>query len=104
MPPQRHPEAHVTKEPAAGETERKPALRKPGKKSPSRSRSPIERKVRFAEDEKPTAPAGDGTQLGLMRMKEAREAVPRLDGESRAQWKNRVFQHKRKHEGASGRK
>ena len=104
MPPQRHPEAHVAKEPEAEETGRKPALKKPGKKSPSRSRSPIERRVRFAEDEKPTAPIADGTQSGLMRMKEAREAVPRLEGESRAQWKNRVFNHKRKHEEASGKK
>lgn len=35
---------------------------------------------------------------GLMRMKEAREAVPRKENESRSQWKSRVFQHKREEE------
>jgi hypothetical protein len=33
-----------------------------------------------------------------MRMKDAREAVPRKEGESRNDWKNRIFQHKRKFE------
>jgi len=91
-------------EPEEKDPPRKPALKRPGKKSPSRSRSPLERKVRFADDEKDAAPAGGGSASGLMRMKEARDAVPRLDGETRSQWKSRVFQHKRKHEEAAGKK
>lgn len=31
-------------------------------------------------------------------MKEARDAVPRKEGENRSQWKSRVFQNKRKME------
>lgn len=31
-------------------------------------------------------------------MKDAREAVPRKDGESRQQWKNRIFNYKRQEE------
>lgn len=34
----------------------------------------------------------------LLRMSDARKAVPRREGESRSQWKNRVFQYKRKEE------
>ena len=39
---------------------------------------------------------------GLMRMKDAREAVPRKENESRSQWKNRVFEHKRREEEKHG--
>eukprot|EP00435_Cladocopium_sp_Y103_P060385 s256_g22.t1 len=76
----------------AGDRERKPALRSP------RRRSPIPRKVQFDPRER-DIPADPGdNNPHLMRMKAAREAVPRKDGETRQQWKSRVFQFKSKHE------
>ena len=41
-------------------------------------------------------------KTGLVRMATAREAVPRKDDESRAQWKERVFDWKRKEEEKHG--
>ena len=66
-----------------------------------RSRSPLKRQVRFASPLTSEVPE-DAGKAGLMRMKDAREAVPRLENESRTQWKNRIFQHKRKEEEKSG--
>jgi hypothetical protein len=37
-----------------------------------------------------------------MRTKDVREAVPRLENKTRSQWKNRIFQYKRKEEEKSG--
>ena len=47
-------------------------------------------RVRFVEDEKNVP-----VPVGGLRMKDAKAAVERKPGESRAQWKNRVFRHKR---------
>ena len=66
--------------------------------SPSRSRSPLERRVQFDPNVKDMNQPPEDAQPGLMRMKEARAAVPRKDGETRSQWKTRVFQNKRKME------
>ena len=62
------------------------------KREPSRSKSPREGdRVRFVEGDKEIpVPAGG------LRMKDAKAAVERKPGESRAKWKSRVFQHKRK--------
>ena len=43
-----------------------------------------------------------GSPPGLMRTKDVREAVPRLENKTRSQWKNRIFQYKRKEEEKSG--
>jgi len=81
-------------------------LKKEEKKSVSRSRSPLKRQVHFADPvskvvKQPTEEENQG-----MRMKDARDAVPRKEGESRQQWKNRIFNYKRqeeaKKEGARG--
>ena len=95
-PPQRHPSpnsVHGEKSDAV----RKPALKPRKKTSPSRSRSPLERRVHFDPQEK-EIPDQNNQRPGLMRMSEARAAVPRKEGESRSQWKLRVFQNKRKME------
>lgn len=54
-------------------------------KSPSRSRSPIERKVQFDPYVNEVPGQKEEAQPGLMRMKEARAAVPRKEGETRSQ-------------------
>ena len=84
--PRRHPKS-----------ERAPALRiqqpKPGggqvkrerrSRSP-RSKSPLKRAVKFSDQDKviPPVPASSGKEQPGMRMKEAREAVPRKEGETR---------------------
>lgn len=96
-PSQRHPKPATTvkEEP---EKERKPALRSPRRGSPKRSRSPLARRVQFDPKDKTIPADGAEENSHLMRMKEARDAVPRRDGESRSQWKSRVFQHKREFE------
>ncbi len=96
-PPQRHPSPSPVKEKAKG-SQRTPALKKEVKKSQSRSRSPLKRHVQFVEPVSGQAPvtaeeAGQG-----MRMRDARDAVPRKEGESRQQWKNRIFSFKRQEE------
>lgn len=64
----------------------------------SRSRSPLKRQVHFADPVSKVVDqaAEDGSQG--MRMKDARDAVPRKEGESRQQWKNRIFNYKRQEE------
>ena len=65
-----------------------------------RSKSPLRRSVRFSDKEKviPPVPAGSGKEQLGMRMKEARDAVPRKEGETRQSWKNRIFNYKRAQE------
>lgn len=77
---------------------RKSAL-KDTKKSVSRSRSPLRRSVQFANpvDQDMAAPKSD-SQAGMMRMKDAREAAPRKEGESRQARKTRIFNYKRQEE------
>ena len=41
-------------------------------------------------------PTSEDPLQHLMRMKDARESVPRMKNETRSQWKNRVFAFKRK--------
>ena len=99
-PSQRHPQPAITEEAEKQKPARKTALRSPRKESPNRSRSPLPRKVQVQFDPKEKeipAELGDSNP-NLMRMKDAREAVPRKEGESRNDWKNRIFQHKRKFE------
>lgn len=96
-PPQRQP---LSPSPVRKKTaqERTSAMKKEEKKSKSRSRSPLRRQVQFAEPVSRVVPDGaEGSNPG-MRMKDAREAVPRKDGESRQQWKNRIFNYKRQEE------
>ena len=66
------------------------------KESPRRSRSPLKRSVQFAEPlEHDMDAKSSDPQSGMMRMKTARDAVPRKEGESRQAWKNRIFNYKR---------
>ena len=58
----------------------------------------MKRQVHFADPvskvvKQPTEEENQG-----MRMKDARDAVPRKEGESRQQWKNRIFNYKRQEE------
>ena len=81
---------------------RRPALRSPTK-TRDRSRSPLKRSVKFEtplEKEIPAEPGG--TKLGMMRTADARQAVPRKENETRAQWKNRIFNFKRSEEAKHG--
>ena len=104
--PQRHPKAaeDVKAEPVEKKETRKPVLR--DRRSPRRSRSPIKRSVKFkAPLEKEIPGTGlAGADSGLMRMAQAREAMPRLENESRANWKKRVFDFKREEEAKHGRR
>lgn len=46
-----------------------------------------------------TFPEEDASDSGRgLRMQQVKEAVPRKEGESRKDWKGRVFAHKRKEE------
>ena len=101
-PPQRHPKIPPVSA-GAVEPKRKPALKEAADKRPlsprrDRSRSPLERKVQIDPKAKVIPNEENRDNSGLMRMKDAREAVPRLDGERRSKWKQRIFQHKRKKE------
>ena len=55
----------------------------------------MERRVQFSGVEKEILPHAEAAPLHLMRMKDARDAVVRKDGESRTAWKKRVFDYKR---------
>ncbi len=69
------------------------------RESPSRSRSPLKRAVQFAEPlEHDMDAKSSEAQAGMMRMRTARDAVPRKEGESRQAWKNRIFNYKRQEE------
>ena len=98
-PPQRQPSPSSVKvQPKS--PPRTPALKKKKeeKKSGSRSRSPLRRHVQFVEPVNRGAPT-TGEDMGQgMRMKDARDAVPRREGETRQQWKNRIFNYKRQEE------
>ena len=52
------------------------------------------------EKEIPAEPGG--TKPGMMRMADARQGVPRKENETRAQWKNRIFNFKRSEEAKHG--
>ena len=97
-PPQRHPlsQSPVREKPKGAP--RSSALKKEERESASRSKSPGRRHVKFAEpvNKASSTTAEDGGQG--MRMKDARDAVPRKEGESRQQWKNRIFNYKRQEE------
>ena len=70
---------------------------------PKRSRSPLRRAVKFAEPLARDIPASSGDPIpGLMRMAEARDAVPRNPNESRTEWKKRIFDFKRSEEAKHG--
>ena len=63
--------------------------------SPKRSRSPL-RRVSFSPSARGGSPTKDEKEKqGMMRMQEAKDAVPRQKDESRADWKKRVFEHKK---------
>jgi hypothetical protein len=87
--------------PQRKEGERKGALRPPQRKNLSRSRSPLERRVQFSGVDKEIPSHADSASSHLMRMKDARDAVPRKEGETRAAWKKRVFDNKRRTEAES---
>ena len=95
-PPQRQPTSPSPVKTAA--RPRSSAMKKEEKRSVSKSRSPLRRQVNFAEPVSKVISGAteDGSQG--MRMKDARDAVPRKDGESRQQWKNRIFNYKRQEE------
>lgn len=95
-PPQRQPQSPspVTKK----VSERTSAMKKEERKSKSRSRSPLRRHIQFAEPVSKVVTAAEEEAVKGMRMKDAREAVPRKEGESRQQWKNRIFNYKRQEE------
>ena len=60
-------------------------------------------KVQFQEPLENTIPPEPGDpRPGLMRMADARGAVPRKENESRADWKKRVFSFKRQEEAKHG--
>ena len=73
-------------------------MKKEERKSKSRSRSPLRRHIQFAEPVSKVVTAAEEEAVKGMRMKDAREAVPRKEGESRQQWKNRIFNYKRQEE------
>ena len=69
----------------------------------SRSRSPLRRSVQFANPVDQEVPAAKAEMdSGMMRMKTARDAVPRKEGESRQAWKSRIFNYKRQEEAKHG--
>ena len=97
-PPQRQPSRSPVKEKVKAPQRTSALKNKEEKKSMSRSRSPLRRHVQFVEPvDQGTSATGEDMNQG-MRMKDARDAVPRREGESRQQWKNRVFNYKRQEE------
>ena len=121
MTGQTSPELHPSKSRMADQTEdvRSPTpLRRKSDKRPlarTRSRSPggkedvRDRRVAFADEqggalarEIPSTENVADKSPRPMRLKTAKEMVPRKDGESRTQWKNRFFDYERSQDQAKG--
>ena len=117
MTGQTSPELHPLKSRMTDQTEdpRSPTpLRKKSEKR-TRSRGPggkedvRDRRVAFADEkggvlarEVPSTPNAEDRSPMPMRLKTAKEMVPRKEGESRTQWKNRFFDYKRSQDQAKG--
>lgn len=72
----------------------RPVLKK--NRSPVRMKEDVrDRRVQFEDERGGQLVKTIRPEQGTMRVREARQEVPRMEGESRSKWKDRIFNHLR---------